>query len=198
MLRHAVGNVRGEATSLRNLANALSLTGDFESAARELERARSLHAGLDDREGLAAVESEIGLLAEERGLYPDALQAFRRALGEWQDLDDPLGVAQARNDIGFAQYQLGDYADARVYLQQAAADYATIGDAIGTVRSSQDLGLLAIASGHWSEARQRLPLLRQPVEHELPSLHERLAGGAPVSPTSSVSISASTGSTLAR
>jgi tetratricopeptide (TPR) repeat protein len=155
-LRHAVGNLRGEATSLRNLGNALALTGKFDEAASDLEQARALHAQVGDRNGLAAVENDLGLLAEERGDYPQALQAFQRALKAWQDVGDPLGSAQALNDIGFAQYQLGAYNDAQVYLQQAAAAYEKLGDDTGKVRSDQDLGLLAIARGRWSEARQRL------------------------------------------
>jgi len=155
-LRHAVGNIRGEATSLRNLGNAIALTGKFDEAAADLEQARALHARLGDRDGLAAVENDLGVLAEERGDYPQALQAFQRSLKAWQDVGDPMGSAQALNDIGFAQYQLGAYNDAQVYLQQAAAAYDKLGDDTGKVRSDQDLGLLAIARGRWNEARQRL------------------------------------------
>jgi tetratricopeptide (TPR) repeat protein len=155
-LRHAVGNRRGEATSLRNLSSALALTGKFDEAQAYLGQARALHAELGDRQGLAAVENESGLLAEERGDYPQALQAFRRALKAWQDVDDPFGVAQAQNDIGFTHYELGNYNDAQVYLQQAAVAYARLGDHTGQVRTEQDLGLLAIARGRWNEARRRL------------------------------------------
>src|SRR3546814_1855378 len=95
------------------------MTGKLDEAATYLGQARALHAELGDRQGLAAVENESGLLAEERGDYPQALQAFRRALKAWQDVDDPFGVAQAQNDIGFAHYELGNYNDAQVYLQQA-------------------------------------------------------------------------------
>ena len=155
-LRHAVGNLRGEATSLRNLANALTLTGAFDEAAGDLAKARALHQQLGDRAGLAAVENELGLLHEERGDFVQALAAFQRALAAWQAIDDPLGVAQAQNDIGFARFELGDYAEAQVYLQQAAAQYARLGDATGQVRADQDLGQLAMARGRWSDARQRL------------------------------------------
>lgn len=155
-LRHAVGNLRGEATSLRNLANALTLAGAFDEAAADLARARALHQQLGDRAGLAAVENEIGLLHEERGDFVQALAAFRRSLSAWQGIGDPLGVAQAQNDIGFARFELGDYAEAQVYLQQAASEYARLGDATGQVRADQDLGQLAMARGRWGEARQRL------------------------------------------
>ncbi|MGV8942099.1 MAG: protein kinase domain-containing protein [Lysobacter sp.] len=155
-LRRAVGNRRGVATSLRNLANVLSLTGKFDEAAGQLEQARALHAELGDQEGLAATENELGLLAEERGDYPGALEAFRRAMQTWQRIGDAHGSAQALNNIGFAHYQLGAYNDAQVYWQQAAEAYTELGSLTGQIRTEQNLGLLASARGNWDEARRRL------------------------------------------
>ncbi|KGM57597.1 hypothetical protein N799_05975 [Lysobacter arseniciresistens ZS79] len=155
-LRGLVGNRRGVATSLRNLANLYALTGDFEQAAGHLARARTLHEELGDRAGLAAVENELGLLLEERGDYLAALQAFQRSLRAWRDAVDPHGVAQALNDIGFANYQLGDYNDAQVYWRQAATAHADLGNRTGLIRTTQNLGLLDTARGEWDRARQRL------------------------------------------
>ncbi len=155
-LRRAVGNRRGVATSLRNLANVLALTGEFDEAADHLEQARALYAELGDPEGLAAIENELGLLAEERGDYRGALDAFRDALRIWQQSGDAHGSAQALNNIGFAHYQLGAYNDAQVYWQQAADAYAELGSLTGQIRVEQNLGLLAIARGHWEQARRRL------------------------------------------
>lgn len=155
-LRRALGNRRGVATSLRNLANVLATTGKFDEAAAALAQARALHVELDDRAGLAAVENELGLLAEERGDYPGALDAFRRALQAWRQVEDPHGTAQALNNIGFADYQLGAYDDAQVYWQQAAEAYAALGEQTGRIRTEQNLGLLATARGQWGEARRLL------------------------------------------
>ncbi|GGK03470.1 serine/threonine-protein kinase [Luteimonas terricola] len=155
-LRRAVGNRRGVATSLRNLANVLALTGQFDEAAGYLEQARALHAELGDQEGLAATENELGLLAEERGDYRGALEAYRRALQIWQRAGDAHGSAQAHNNIGFAHYQLGAYNDAQVYWQQAADAYTGLGSLTGQIRTEQNLGLLATARGDWDDARRRL------------------------------------------
>ncbi|MBW3551016.1 MAG: tetratricopeptide repeat protein, partial [Proteobacteria bacterium] len=155
-LRRAVGNRRGVATSLRNLAGVQSLTGRFDQAAENLEQARALYTELGDREGLAAIENEIGLLAEERGDYPGALEAFRRALQIWQQAGDAHDAAQALNNIGFAHYQLGAYNDAQVYWQQAADAYQELGSQTGQIRTEQNRGLLASARGQWDEARRRL------------------------------------------
>ncbi|HEY8585806.1 MAG TPA: protein kinase [Rhodanobacter sp.] len=152
-LQREVGNRRGVATALRNLANILSLRGAFDEAASELAQARALTVELDDREGLAAVDNELGILAEERGDYRGALEAYRRALQGWQKVGDAHGLAQALNDIGFANYQLGRYDDAQSYWQRTAESAAGLGDT-GRVRTGQNLGLLAAARGHWQKARE--------------------------------------------
>ncbi len=152
-LQRDVGNRRGVATSLRNLANILSLRGAFDEAGSALAQARALTVELDDREGLAAVDNELGVLAEERGDYHGALEAYRRALQGWQQVGDAHGLAQALNDIGFANFQLGRYDDAQSYWQRAAESEAGLGDT-GRIRTGQNLGLLAAARGRWQEARK--------------------------------------------
>ncbi|MGH8082643.1 MAG: tetratricopeptide repeat protein, partial [Lysobacter sp.] len=131
-------------------------TGQFDQAQRNLLQARELHTALDDRHGLAAVENELGLLAEERGDYPGAMAAFRRALSAWQQAGDAGGTAQALNDIGFAQYQLGTYDDAEAYLVQSREAYSKLDDETGRIRTLQNLGQLAAARGQWAQARERL------------------------------------------
>ncbi|TZF88272.1 serine/threonine-protein kinase, partial [Cognatilysobacter lacus] len=153
-LRRAVGNRRGVATSLRNLANLLSQRGAFDEAASSLDDARRINVELNDRAGLAAVDNERGLLEEERGHYAASLDAFRLALQGFERAGDPHGVAQALNDIGFAQYQLGAYDDAQTYWQRAADAYHQLGDATGAIRTQQNLGLLEAARGRWSDAWQ--------------------------------------------
>jgi len=155
-LRGALGNRRGVATSLGNLAAVLSLRGEFDAAAQALQQARALHTALGNREGLATTENELGLLAEERGDHRGALDAFRRALQAWQQAGDAHGAAETLNNIGFAHYQLGAYDNAQAFWQQAADAYAKLGDQTGDVRTTQNLGLLNIARGRWSEARERL------------------------------------------
>ncbi|MDQ3206329.1 MAG: tetratricopeptide repeat protein [Pseudomonadota bacterium] len=165
-LREEIGNRRGLATSLRNLANVQSLTGNFDQAEAHLRQARGIHEELGDREGLAAVENEIGLLAEERGDFPGALESFRRALQSWRQAGDAHGSAEALNNIGFAHYQLGAYDDAQAYWQQAAAAYEQLGSQTGQIRTSQNLGLLAGTRGRWKEARQLLDVSLQNAEQQ--------------------------------
>ncbi len=154
-LRRSVGNRRGVATSLRNLANLLAQRGAFEDAGAALDEARALYVELGDRAGLAGLDNERGLLAEERGDYRAALDSFRLALQGWERAGERHGVAEALNNIGFAHYQLGAYDDAQAYWLRAADGYRDLGADTGVIRTGQNLGLLAIARGRWDEAQRR-------------------------------------------
>ncbi|MXV07318.1 MULTISPECIES: serine/threonine-protein kinase [unclassified Xanthomonas] len=167
-LRRQVGNRRGVATSLRNLAGTLSIGGAFAEAEQQLRQAQALYVELGDRDGQAAAANELGLLAEERGDYPQALQAFRGALTAWRALGDAHGVAETLNNIGFAHFQLGDLDSAQAFWEQAARAYADLNDATGRVRTAQNLGLLATARGQWAQAQTLLTqALREAERHQM-------------------------------
>ena len=155
-LRRALGDRRGVASSLRNLAQMSMIRGHFDDAQAQLQEARGLFETLGDPGGLAAVDNEIGLLAEERGRYPEALDAFRRALHGREQLDDRQGMAESLNNIGFAHYQLGAYDSAQVFWKQSLDAFVKVEDGNGVVRVQQNLGLLDTARGRWDSARKLL------------------------------------------
>lgn len=155
-LRRSLGDKRGVASSLRNLAQLATIQGQYDDAQSQLQEARGLFEGLGDNDGLNAVDNELGLLAEERGDFVAALAAFRRSLQNREQAEDAEGAAESLNNIGFAQYQLGDYASAQVFWQQALTAYEKLSDPSGIVRAQQNLGTLEIARGRWQEARRLL------------------------------------------
>jgi Flp pilus assembly protein TadD len=71
-LRRQLGDRRGVASSLRNLAQLSMVQGRFEEAQSQLDEARALFEAIGDADGLAAVDNELGLLAEERGDFAAA------------------------------------------------------------------------------------------------------------------------------
>ncbi|KFL36706.1 serine/threonine-protein kinase [Arenimonas donghaensis] len=155
-LRRQLGDRRGLASSLRNLAQIAMVRGHFDAAQDNLAEAGRLFEQLGDRGGAAAVDNELGLLAEERGNYGQALAAYKRALRGREAVNDPQGTAESLNNIGFAHYQLGDYDNARVFWQQARDAFLALDDHNGIVRADQNLGLLDLARGDWTEADRRL------------------------------------------
>jgi tetratricopeptide (TPR) repeat protein len=155
-LRRALGDSRGVASSLRNLAQLATIEGHFDEAQKQLDEARSLFEALGDRNGLSATDNDLGLLAEERGDFAKALEAFRRVLHGSEQASDAESGAESLNNIGFANYQLGDYDNAQVFWQQALTAFTTLQDMNGIVRVQQNMGLLEIARGGWQESRRLL------------------------------------------
>jgi tetratricopeptide (TPR) repeat protein len=157
-LRRTLGDRRGVASSLRNLAQLATIEGHFDDAQKQLDEARTLFEALGDRNGLSATDNDLGLLAEERGDFVKAQEAFRRVLRNSEQSGDADSVAESLNNIGFANYQLGDYDSAQVFWQQALSAFTGLQDMNGIVRVQQNLGLLQIARGDWSESRRLLAL----------------------------------------
>jgi len=155
-LRRALGNRRGVASSLRNLAQLAMVRGNFAEAQAELEEARTLFSTIGDRGGLAAVDNELGLLAEEQGDYAEALVAYRRGLQTREAVGEVHSIAESLNNIGFAHFQLGAYDSAQAFWRQALDAFTKADDPSGVVRVGQNLGLLATARGDWNEAQRLL------------------------------------------
>jgi tetratricopeptide (TPR) repeat protein len=155
-LRRTLGDPRGLASSLRNLAALAAVRGEFDLAETHLAEARSLLEELRDRQGLADLDNDLGLLAEERGDFAAALQHYRAALQQRQSIGHAHGVAESLNNVGFSHYQLGAYDDALVYWRQALDSFEALGDLSGVVRSRQNLAVLDIARGNWGEAHTAL------------------------------------------
>ncbi|MBL0029482.1 MAG: protein kinase [Rhodanobacteraceae bacterium] len=154
--RHALGDARGEAVSRRNLAVAYAYLGRHDDADAQLVQARALLEPLGDAAAMADVVNDAGVLAEERGDFRVALDAFREALGFRQTQGDQRLIGESLINVGFAYYQVGEFDNALVYWRQADQVYAAIDDASGAVRAQQSLALAEIAQGDVVAARRSL------------------------------------------
>jgi tetratricopeptide (TPR) repeat protein len=155
-LRRALGDRRGVASSLRNLAQISIVQGRFDEAKSQLDEARALFTAIGDGEGITAVDNELGLLAEERGDFVAAESAFRRVLRAREDAGDDYGVAESLDNLGFAQFALGDYDSAGAFWKQSLEAFGKLEDGEGQLRARQNLGALETARGNWPRARELL------------------------------------------
>lgn len=151
-LRRRAGDLRGYATSLRNLGALAAVRGDYDAAEERYDQAADALEDLGDRYGLASLASRRGLLAEERGEYHGALEHYRRALQMRRDLGDTRVLVESYNNVGYAYFLLGDYDNASVYWHQALDEVATGGNRQGEVFVRQSLGQLYLAQGRWDDA----------------------------------------------
>lgn len=151
-IRRRIGDQRGLAASLRNLAAVDAVRGNQERAAERLAEAMQIVTRLGDLAGQADLSNDLGLLAEERGQYEEAMGHYRRGLQLHRRLGQTPAIAESLNNVGYALYLLGRFEDARVYWQQALDSYRQTGDRAGVVLVTQGIGLLETAQGEWSDA----------------------------------------------
>ncbi len=151
-LRQKIGDQRGYAMTLHNLATLHLLRNEYKPAEAQLTEALALFQSLGDRAGMAKIENDFGALAEQRGSFEEALAHYRQALRDRRDLGNDLDLAESFSNVGFADYLLGRYDDALVYWRQGLDLAKKSADPSGIVLATQNLALLELARGQWDEA----------------------------------------------
>lgn len=155
-LRKEIGDERGYAASLHNLAQIAIYRGDFDAAESKLLEAKQTYEKLGDEAGIADFFNELGLMEEGRSDYRAALEHYRSGLQLRRELGDQRAIAESLNNIGFAHHQIGNYDDASVYWQQALDLYDQTENTEGQTTVRISLGQLHTTRGDWSAAQETL------------------------------------------
>lgn len=148
-LRREIGDRRGVAATLGNLARIDALRGDYAAAGESLNEAMAILGELGDQAGVAALRNEYGILEEEQGRYREALVHYRAALRIRQDLGDKRALAESYNNVGYLYYLLGEYDNAGVYARQSLSLYRETENPEGEMLATQTIGELELARGDW-------------------------------------------------
>ena len=170
-LRQKIGDRRGYATTLRNIAQIETARGQFDEAGKTLASAVSILDALGDASGRADAVNEMGVMEEARGDYRKALDRYREALQIRHTLGDRRAEAESLNNVGYANQLLGDLDNASVYWHQALDLYRQTGNREGEILVTQSLGQLEIAQGRWDDAtKSYLSALQESRENEMAAL----------------------------
>ena len=151
-LRQRIGDRRGYATTLRNLAQIRLSRGQQDQAEKTLRAAMELFKSLDDRAGLADTLNDFGVLEEGRGRNTEALARYREALQIRRGVGDRRGEAESLNNVGYAYHLLGESDNASAYWNLALAVHRETGNREGVILVTQSLGQLQISQGQWDLA----------------------------------------------
>jgi tetratricopeptide (TPR) repeat protein/predicted Ser/Thr protein kinase len=151
-VRQQLKDDRGEATSLKNRARTLLAMSRPREAEPDLRAARKIYERIGDRNGLADVMNDFGVLQERRGAYSDALRDYQAALKIRRGLGDERLLAQSYDNVGYIYYVAGEYDNAAVYWKEALRLREKIGEKGGIILSMQNIGFLQTAQGRWTEA----------------------------------------------
>ena len=114
-----LGNSRGVAKSLGEIAQVQERQGKLKEAEQSYEAALKLQREIGDKSGLSTTLINLaGLTNETLGRPDDALPFLREALQLRRDAGNPAGEALVLNNIGNVYLAKGDYPEAQTYFER--------------------------------------------------------------------------------
>jgi CHAT domain-containing protein len=159
----AVGDTLSLARLLGNLVFAYGDSGLFDEARAAYREARAILLPLLDEGAnyLQSLEQNYGVLLENQGHYPEALEAYERALELAYQLDQPIVIAEIQVNRAVVLELTGRLAEAEAILLQQRTISATNNQRVTVARIDLNLGELYAAQGRFAEARERLQTARE-------------------------------------
>jgi predicted ATPase len=148
-----LGDRRGIATSLNNLAHVARLQGDYPAAQELYGESLAIGRNLGDRRLIAFSLDGLGMMARYQGDYAAARGFYEESLALGRELGDRQSVAIVLNNLGWVAQDQGDYAAARAFYEESLLLKRGLGDRRGVAFSLNGLGLVALCQGDHEPAR---------------------------------------------
>jgi predicted ATPase len=126
---------------------------DFDSAEASMSASLEIQRELDDKQGIATLESAMGIISSKAGRLSQARLHVERSLLLWRELGSGKFVLGLTNLANIARKQ-GDYATARAAYEATLEAFRTAGDIRGTAVALNGLGDVAAAQDDIADARR--------------------------------------------
>ncbi|MEA5464586.1 CHAT domain-containing protein [Leptothoe sp. PORK10 BA2] len=141
-----------EADQLLDESQNLRSTARWQESLAKLEQALLLYQEIGDRSGEGTTLNNIGLVYDNLGQYPQALDYYNQALAIFRDIGDRSGEGTTLNNIGLVYRHLGQYPQALDYYNQAFAISRDIGDRSGEGITLNNIGAVYNNLGQYPQA----------------------------------------------
>ena len=114
-----IGQKRGLAFSLNEMARAQASLGKNKEALANFQEALQIRREIGDKRGLGDTLIDMGNFSDDRGDHDQALKMYKEALQLERDIGNESLQAICLNNIGSVYSEKGQYEDALTYFQQA-------------------------------------------------------------------------------
>jgi tetratricopeptide (TPR) repeat protein len=101
---------------------------------------------------MASSYHQLGIMAEERGSYDEALDWYRKSLAIKEELGNRAGMASSYHHFGTVAQQRGSYDEALDWYRKALAILEELGNRAGMASSLSQIGVLLTETGPPEEA----------------------------------------------
>jgi tetratricopeptide (TPR) repeat protein len=118
-IKKQIGDKRGIASSLSEIAYIHDLQGRPDRAVASYKEALDIRRALGDKRGVGITLANLGASYLDRGRYPESLEALREALQVHRETGDETWQARCLHNIGSLYYATAQFEESRTYLERA-------------------------------------------------------------------------------
>lgn len=133
--------------------------GDYQAARAMAEEGLALCRALGDRQGIATMLKDLGIVYDYQGDLDTAASLYRESMEIFRDLGDRWGVATNLSNLGTLADMRGQWAEARALYEQSLTLRREIQDKMGVASSLSNLAFTCFqeadydtASAMWEES----------------------------------------------
>jgi tetratricopeptide (TPR) repeat protein len=151
-LRLKLGDTRGVALALNNLAVNAQFEGKPDASLAHQEASIDLFRELGDPAGVALSLITLGAMAQLQGRGDSARGLYEESLALFRAIDDKRGVAACLNNLGNTASDGGQVATASRCYEEALELFRELGDKSEEAACLKNLSLVALAGGDLGRA----------------------------------------------
>ena len=152
-IRRKIGDQRGIATSLGQMAQVQDGMGDSKAALASYEEAVKVEREIDDKNGLTQNLMSLGSFYLDHGQNDKSLQYTNEALQIARDTGNQRDQATLLMNIGAAHFNKSEYQDALTYFQQAYDLRSKLNE--DATEELHDLAQTNVLLGHYDTALEQ-------------------------------------------
>jgi tetratricopeptide (TPR) repeat protein len=156
-MRHAIGDLAGEAGSLGNLATVAQTEGDLDSARQQFEETLDILQNLGNAHGIAVSLGCLGSVLRAQGDLDGARNYFKRAIEQNRKMGDLAAEANSLNNLGSVENEAGNKQAARAAFERALSINRKLGYEWEAALNLINLGISAREEGSLDAAKAYLP-----------------------------------------
>ena len=138
-LRKELGDDRGVASTLKDLANLHFDKGDLKGAHNLYEESLGIWRKLDDELGVAQALNNLGVVAQIDGRLEEALRWLSEAQDLFRRVGDKQGIARSMMNQGGVSRDLKNYDRAAAFLMESLLLWRELGDKWDATDCLEDL-----------------------------------------------------------
>lgn len=148
-VRRELGDRKGVALSLNNLALLATEYGDLEEGFAKHQDALDIYRELEDPRGIGYSLLGLGKVAYKRGDFERSRELLNEARNMLIESGDPWGAAWATGALEMTARGAGDYEGARRLQVEALNRFRELGNRIGVAQALLGVAEIAAWEGRW-------------------------------------------------